>query len=163
FTVAEDVIQRYDGTITQVTGDGFLAMFGAPVAQEDHARRAVLAALELQQRVRQHPTLGTPALGEGLALSMGVHSGRVVVGRQRELALLHDRLEAVRMGAGQVVSLVGPPGMGKTRLLMEFGRSVPLDQVTWYSGQCLTYGQTTPYLPVREILQQVCAIAAGDS
>ena len=47
-TVAQCTMQRYEGTITQYLGDGFLALFGAPVAHEDHARRAVLAALELQ-------------------------------------------------------------------------------------------------------------------
>jgi predicted ATPase len=52
------------------------------------------------------------------------------VGRQRELALLQDRLEAGRAGQSQVVSLVGPAGIGKTRLLTEFGRCLPPDQVT---------------------------------
>ena len=47
-TVAQRTMQRYEGTITQYLGDGFLALFGAPVAHEDHARRAVLAALELR-------------------------------------------------------------------------------------------------------------------
>src|SRR4029453_7658426 len=50
--LAQDTVQRYAGTLTQVSGDGFLALFGAPVAQEDHARRAVLAALELRRRLR---------------------------------------------------------------------------------------------------------------
>src|SRR5262249_21336971 len=90
-------------------------------------------------------------------------SGSPFVGRQRELALLHDRLEAVRAGEGQVVSLVGPPGIGKTRLLTEFGRSLAPDQVTWYSGQCLGYGETGPYRAVRDIVQQVCALVAGDA
>jgi hypothetical protein len=92
-----------------------------------------------------------------------LRSGSPFVGRQRELALLHDRLEAVRTGAGQVVSLVGPPGIGKTRLLMEFGRSLAPDQVTWYNGQCLAYGQAVPYLPVRDLVQQVCALGAGEA
>src|SRR5262249_59873513 len=61
-----------------------------------------------------------------------------------------------------VVSLVGPPGMGKTRLLTEFGRRLAPDQVPWYHGQCLAYGQAIPYLPVRDVVQQVCALAAGD-
>jgi DNA-binding winged helix-turn-helix (wHTH) protein len=52
------------------------------------------------------------------------------VGRQQELALLHNRLAAVRAGAGQVVSLVGPPGMGKTRRLTEFGHRLAPDRVT---------------------------------
>jgi DNA-binding winged helix-turn-helix (wHTH) protein len=49
--LAQDTVQRYEGTLTQVSGEGFVALFGAPVAQEDHARRAVLAALELRQRL----------------------------------------------------------------------------------------------------------------
>jgi hypothetical protein len=84
------------------------------------------------------------------------------VGRERERALLHDRLEAVRAGEGQVVSLVGPAGMGKTRLLTEFGRGLSPDQVTWSLGQCLAYGQMMPYLPVRDIVQHICALAEGD-
>lgn len=47
FTLAQEVIQHYEGTITQYANDGFTAVFGAPMAQEDHARRAVLAALDL--------------------------------------------------------------------------------------------------------------------
>ena len=85
------------------------------------------------------------------------------VGRQRELALLHNRLEAVRAGEGQVVSLVGPPGVGKTRLLTEFEGCLPPDQVTWYRGQCLADGQAMPYLLVRDIVQQVCDITPGDT
>jgi tetratricopeptide (TPR) repeat protein len=60
-----------------------------------------------------------------------------------------------------VVGLVGAPGMGKTRLLTEFCPSVPRDQVTVYVGQCLSYGQGTPYLPVRDLLRQVCGLAEG--
>jgi predicted ATPase len=51
-----------------------------------------------------------------------------------------------------VVSLVGPPGIGKTRLLMEFGRRLAPDRVTWCLGQCLAYGQAIPYLPVRDVV-----------
>lgn len=48
FALAQEVVQRYEGTIVQFGGDGFQALFGAAVAQEDHARRAVLAAVVLQ-------------------------------------------------------------------------------------------------------------------
>jgi tetratricopeptide (TPR) repeat protein len=60
-----------------------------------------------------------------------------------------------------VVSLVGPPGIGKTRLLTEFGHRLAPDRVTWCLGQCLAYGQAIPYLPVRDVVQQVCALAEG--
>ena len=74
---------------------------------------------------------------------------------------LHDHLAAARGGQGQVVGLVGAPGMGKTRLLTEFCRSVPGNQVTVYEGRCLSYGQGTPYLPVRDLVRQVCGLAEG--
>jgi predicted ATPase/class 3 adenylate cyclase/DNA-binding winged helix-turn-helix (wHTH) protein len=76
--LAQDTVQRYAGTLTQVSGEGFLALFGAPVAQEDHARRAVLAALELRQRVQVPDAIrGQP---HGVALRLGLHTGPVVVG-----------------------------------------------------------------------------------
>ncbi len=73
--LAEAAVQRYGGTLQPVVGDHLIALFGAPRAQEDHARYAVLAALDLQQRLRQPPTPDLPALGAGLAVRMGVHSG----------------------------------------------------------------------------------------
>ena len=221
------------------------------MAQEDHARRAVLAAFELRQRLQDAPALHTQLAGGVLTLGMGLHSGLVVgglgqdpqrlatvvgaplyvatrlqqqsapgtillsaatyrlvhteiqatpcgtlamdgqptpvsvyalqgllrrhagvagrgsralspfVGRERELALLHDHLATALGGQGQVVGLVGEPGMGKTRLLTEFCRSVAGNQVTVYVGQCLSYGQGTPYLPVRDLVRQVCGLEEG--
>jgi len=78
--LAQRVVQRYAGTLMQRLSDGFVAFFGAPVAQEDHARQAVLAALELQQCVRAELTLGEPLRGVSLATSMGLHTGMVIVG-----------------------------------------------------------------------------------
>jgi class 3 adenylate cyclase/DNA-binding winged helix-turn-helix (wHTH) protein/tetratricopeptide (TPR) repeat protein len=76
--LAQDTVQRYEGTITQVSGEGFLALFGAPVAQEDHARQAVLAAFELRQRLRVPDAIrGQP---HGVAVRLGLHTGPVVVG-----------------------------------------------------------------------------------
>lgn len=76
--LAQDAVQRYGGALTQVSGDGFVALFGAPVAQEDHARRAVLAALELRQRLHMPNAIrGQP---HGVAVRLGLHTGPVVVG-----------------------------------------------------------------------------------
>src|SRR4051812_39902381 len=51
FALALQTVHRYEGTINQFLGDGFMALFGAPLAHEDHARRAVLAALDFQQEL----------------------------------------------------------------------------------------------------------------
>src|SRR5882724_11331364 len=54
FDLALEEVHRYEGTINQFLGDGFMALFGAPIAHEDHARRAVLAALALRQTLHAH-------------------------------------------------------------------------------------------------------------
>jgi predicted ATPase/class 3 adenylate cyclase len=251
--VAQRTMQRYEGTITQYLGDGFLALFGAPVAHEDHARRAVLAALELQQQLGMGRTGLTLPQDITLAVCIGLHTGPVVVGyldgdplrlytavsettqvatrllslaapgtvvlseptyrlvcdevwanpcgslavvataapvavytvqgvrryragvsghhtrdlsrfvgRVRELAILHERLAYAAQGQGQVVGLVGEPGMGKSRLLYEFAQSLRGQAVTYYEGHCLAYGSATPYLPVRTLLRQHCGITEAD-
>ncbi|HET6369272.1 MAG TPA: AAA family ATPase [Pseudomonadales bacterium] len=73
-------VHRYEGTVNQFLGDGFMALFGAPIAHEDHARRAVLAALDIRRAVGERP-LALPS-GEAvqLTLRMGLHTGVVVVG-----------------------------------------------------------------------------------
>jgi class 3 adenylate cyclase/tetratricopeptide (TPR) repeat protein len=78
FEVALNEVHRYEGTINQFLGDGFMALFGAPISHEDHARRAVLAALALQ-RTLQEADLGKP-YGVECAFRMGLNSGLVVVG-----------------------------------------------------------------------------------
>lgn len=65
---------------------------------------------------------------------------------------LQGHLDAAMREQGQVIGLVGEPGMGKTRLLTEFCRHVPGDQVTMYEGRCLSYGQARPYLLVRDLM-----------
>src|SRR5205823_6039089 len=67
FAHALDAVHRYEGTINQFLGDGFMALFGAPIAHEDHARRAILTALEFRRQ------LGEPEATclEGHALPFG--------------------------------------------------------------------------------------------
>jgi class 3 adenylate cyclase len=78
FELALDAVHRYEGTINQFLGDGFMALFGAPLAHEDHARRAVFAALALQ-RALQEVDMGKP-YGEACRFRIGLNSGLVVVG-----------------------------------------------------------------------------------
>jgi class 3 adenylate cyclase/tetratricopeptide (TPR) repeat protein len=74
-----DEVRRYGGTAPQFTGDGFMALFGAPVTQEDHVRRALLAAIAIQRALSgQRDTADIPT--RDLPVRMGIHTGPVVFG-----------------------------------------------------------------------------------
>ena len=108
-TVAQRTMQRYEGTITQYLGDGFLALFGAPVAHEDHARRAVLAALELQQRLRTCDTGRTLPQDVTLAVRIGLHTGPVVVGYlDSDPPRLYTAASETTHAATRLLSLAAP-------------------------------------------------------
>jgi class 3 adenylate cyclase len=65
-------VHRYEGTVNKVQGDGIMALFGAPMAHEDHALRACDAALAMQEAARRD-------LGGDLGIRVGLHSGEVLV------------------------------------------------------------------------------------
>src|SRR4029450_13497789 len=75
-----EVMRHYAGSLTALTSEGFTALFGAPVAQEDHAQRAVQAALTLRDPLPHPPARAGRAGGGRLPLQMGLHSGLVVGG-----------------------------------------------------------------------------------
>src|SRR5262245_48428505 len=77
FDLAMDEIGRYGGSVNKFMGDGFMALMGVPVAHEDHARRAVLAALSLRRRIDAELN---PTLPEPLVVRTGLSTGLVVVG-----------------------------------------------------------------------------------
>ena len=79
FELALAEVHRLEGTMNQFLGDGFMALFGAPVAHEDHVRRALLAALAIRQRLRDDAA-ETTALGQ-VRVRMGMNTGTVVVGK----------------------------------------------------------------------------------
>src|SRR5262249_13034105 len=79
FELALAEVHRLEGTINQFLGDGFMALFAAPVAHEDHIRRRFLAALAIRQRLRDAAT-ETTALGQ-IRVRMGMNTGTVVVGK----------------------------------------------------------------------------------
>lgn len=248
FELALAEVHRYGGTIDKFLGDGFLALVGVPVAHEDHARRAVLAALGIRRRLQEE--LGADADGEPIRTRMGLNTGLVVVGsvgdqlasdftaigdtinvasrlealarpgdivisdstarlvsgyvrteplgdlklpgksslvqgyrvvgvgsrrsrlqgrraaqfvgRERQLAALNDLLGEARQGRGQVVGVVGEPGMGKTRLVAEFRRDLTEDRPTILEGRCLSYGSAIPWVPVRDIVRADCRISDAD-
>lgn len=78
--VAETVVRQYDGDMNQFLGDGFMALFGAPIMHEDHARRAALAAIAIRDAVAARVWSSMPA-GEQLRIRIGLNSGPVVFGR----------------------------------------------------------------------------------
>ena len=80
FELALDEVHRYEGTINQFLGDGFMALFGAPIAHEDHARRTVLAAVRLRQRLQEGATTLEQQYGVTVETRMGLHTGLVIVG-----------------------------------------------------------------------------------
>ena len=80
FELALGEVHRYEGTVNQFLGDGFMALFGAPIAHEDHARRAVLAAVGLRQRLHAGPTPLGQQYGVEVAVRMGLNTGLVIVG-----------------------------------------------------------------------------------
>jgi class 3 adenylate cyclase/tetratricopeptide (TPR) repeat protein len=74
-----DAVHRYEGTVNQVMGDGIMALFGAPLAHEDHAVRACYAALDMQVVIGRHAEAVRRAHGISLAIRVGLNSGEVVV------------------------------------------------------------------------------------
>ena len=78
--VAAGAVHRLEGTVNQFTGDGLLAVFGAPLAHEDHARRACLAVLELQHQVAALAAEMARRDGVEFAVRCGLNSGEVIVG-----------------------------------------------------------------------------------
>ena len=84
------------------------------------------------------------------------------VGRRHELELLHDRAVSAMRGHGQVVGIVGEAGIGKSRLLYEFRRSLTGPALTYLSGRCLPHRMGIPYFAVLEFLRQFCGITETD-
>jgi class 3 adenylate cyclase/tetratricopeptide (TPR) repeat protein len=249
FELALAEIHRYEGTVNQFLGDGFMALFGAPIAHEDHARRAALAALgvaramdrplvldsgaqvtlsvrmglntglvvvgaigdnlrmdytavgdstHLAARLQQSAAPGTIVVSQATArlieahvaleplgaldlrgLSSPVTAYRVTgptpgagaaarrvrsrfVGREREAATLRELVDDARRGQGRVAGIVGEPGVGKSRLLLEVRQDAG-EHVTWLEGRCLSYGATIPYLPVLDLVRAGCGVLETDT
>ncbi len=85
-----------------------------------------------------------------------------LLGRQSELELLRKRFEQCRAGEGQAFSIVGEAGIGKSRLLYEFRKSLANENVTFLEGHCHPYGKEMPYYPVIDVLRLNFRIETGD-
>ncbi len=106
---AAAVVQRYGGTVDKFTGDGIMAVFGAPVAFEDHAVRACLAALGIQQEATRLAAEVKDRDGIDLQLRVGLNSGQVIAGEIGSGALGYTAI-GEQVGMAQRMESVAPPG-----------------------------------------------------
>ena len=103
------VVKRYGGTVDKFTGDGIMAVFGAPVALEDHAVRACLAALGVQEEAKRLAVGVAERDGVDLQLRVGLNSGQVIAGEIGSGSFGYTAVgEQVRMA--QRMESVAPPG-----------------------------------------------------
>ena len=248
-----EAVHRYEGTVNQVMGDGIMALFGAPLAHEDHAVRACYAALRMQESVKRYADEVRHSQGVAIRIRVGLNSGEVVVraigsdlhmdysavgqtthlagrmeqladpgailltgetlrlaegyvevkplgpvpvkglagavdvyelvgagavrsrlhaaaarglsrfvGRDTELAQLRQALERAGGGHGQLVAVVGEPGVGKSRLYWEFSHSHRSADWLILETSSVSYGKATAYLPVIDLLKRYFQIEARD-
>ena len=106
---ASSVVQRYGGTVDKFTGDGIMAVFGAPVALEDHAVRACLAALGIQEEVTRLAAEVERRDGVDLHLRVGLNSGQVIAGEIGSGALGYTAI-GEQVGMAQRMESAAPPG-----------------------------------------------------
>jgi class 3 adenylate cyclase len=103
------IVQRYGGTVDKFTGDGIMAIFGAPIALEDHAARGCLAALEIQREVRRLASEVRRRDGVEYALRVGLNSGDVVTGQIGVDPASYTAVGA-QVGMAQRMESVAPAG-----------------------------------------------------
>ncbi len=242
-----DIVQRYGGTVDKFTGDGIMAVFGAPIALEDHAVRACLAALGIQQQAVQLAVeiqhrdktafslrvglnsgeviagevasrpMGYTAIGEHVGLAQRMESvaapggvmlsestARLVqhaavlgepetvrikgsedpvaarrllgmetphaagsgasrlVGRQWEMAAVEAILERAIDGDGSVVALVGPAGIGKSRVVREIAATAAGRGADVFWGFCESHTSDIPFHAVGQLLRAVVGLPSLD-
>jgi len=248
-----DAVHHYEGTVNQVMGDGIMALFGAPLAHEDHAVRACYAALRMQEAVRRYAEEVRREHGVELRIRVGLNSGEVVVrsigsdlrmdysavgqtthlaarmeqlappgttrltaetlalaegyvavtplglvpvkglampvhvyelrgagpartrlqvsrargltrfvGRDAEMEQLRRAAEESGSGHGQIVAVVGEPGVGKSRLFYEFLHSHRTHGWLTIESGSVSYGKASTFLPLADLLRSYLKIEARD-
>jgi hypothetical protein len=99
FQILADGVERFEGFVDKFTGDGIMALFGAPIAHEDHAQRACYAALHLRDTLRRYADELRMQQGLNFSVRTGLNSGEVVVGK------IGDDLRMDYTAQGHVVGL----------------------------------------------------------
>src|SRR5262249_12639369 len=109
-----DAVHRYEGTVNQVMGDGIMALFGAPLALEDHAVRACYAALAMQDTIRAYAATVRRDHGVEVQVRVGLNSGEVIVRAiGNDLHMDYSAIGATTHLAARMEQLATP---GTTRL-----------------------------------------------
>jgi class 3 adenylate cyclase/tetratricopeptide (TPR) repeat protein len=248
-----EAVHRYEGTVNQVLGDGIMALFGAPIAHEDHAIRACYAALAMQAAMREYTEEVRRAHGLEMRIRVGLNSGEVVVrtigndlhmdysavgqtthlaarmeqlampgsirltaatlrlveglvrvdalgqvpvkglsepvvvfelvgasairgrlqasvargltrfvGRKQEIETMGQTMARSAAGHGQVLAMVGEPGVGKSRLIYEFVHSHRTEGWLVLESASVSYGKATPYFPVIDLLKRYAHVEEHD-
>src|SRR6267378_4740578 len=110
FRILAAGVHRYEGTINQYTGDGIMALFGAPIAHEDHAQRACAAALEMARDLGALAEDVRRESGLEFTVRMGLNSGEVVVGRIGDDLRMDYTAQGHVVGLAARVQQLAPPG-----------------------------------------------------
>jgi adenylate cyclase len=254
FAILADGVHKFEGTVDKFTGDGIMAIFGAPIAHEDHAQRACYAALHLREELAEYSNELRRTQGVNFSVRMGINSGEVVVGsigddltlsytaigqtvglaqrmeqlaqpgsayvtehtaslvegffelsdlgefevkgvskplgvqellgtgaarsrldvsqargfslfvgRGDEMARLEEALEKTRAGDGQVIGIVGEPGVGKSRLCHEITERCRARGIPVYQAAGLAHARDVPLLPVLRMMRSYFDISDADS
>src|SRR3984957_8833601 len=108
-SITTSVVKRFGGTVDKFTGDGIMAVFGAPVGLEDHAFRACLAALDIQDEVKRLSVEVQNRDSIELQLRVGLNSGQVIAGEIGSAALGYTAI-GEQVGLAQRIESVAPPG-----------------------------------------------------
>jgi class 3 adenylate cyclase len=142
------------------------------VLLSDTTRRAVEGWFELKDlgefevKGKAEPVRAFEALAERAVfdrIAVGAETGLTpLVGRERELDTLRDALASARDGRGQVVFLVGEAGLGKSRLLHEFRRTLAGTPHAWFEGRCASYAHATPFHPIADCLRHAFGLNEHD-
>lgn len=183
------VARRYGGTV-EYTGDGVMALFGAPVALEDNAFRGCLAALTMQDEVNRISAELRSRDGLTVRLRVGLNSGQVIagdvpvrarrllaiglrdgsvaraearlVGRRREMAALDAIVDRAIGGRGGVVNVAGPAGIGKSRVAREVAALATGRGVEVFWAFCESHARDNPFDAVTRLLRAGSGVADLD-
>jgi class 3 adenylate cyclase len=110
FMILREGVERFEGFVDKFTGDGIMALFGAPIAHEDHAQRACYAALHLRDALKTYADALRVSRGIDFAVRLGINSGEVVVGKIGDDLRMDYTAQGHTVGLAARMQSLAPPG-----------------------------------------------------